>query len=182
MKITIFLFFVGIITLVANPSYSQNTRISLDMKGATVESVLNKIEEASEFYFLFNHKLINAARTVDIYAQNEPIKEILDKIFPNDVKFIVSDRQIVLTMEEGSSAIESLMQQRQITGKVTDALTGEAMAGVNIQIKGTSQGAITDALGMYTFTIPDKDAILIFSFIGYATQEAAVGGRSIVEC
>jgi TonB-linked SusC/RagA family outer membrane protein len=181
MKISCFLFFFGVITLVASPTYAQNTKISLDMQEASVESVLNKIEEVSEFYFLFNHKLIDVERTVDVYAQNEPIKDILGKIFPSDVKFIVSDRQIVLTPEEGSAAMELIIQQKQITGKVTDASKGESMTGVNIQVEGTLTGTITNASGMYSIVVPNENAILVYSFVGYDIQKIPVSGKTTID-
>ncbi len=180
MKITIFLYFIGLVSLIAGPAYSQSTKISLDMKDASVESVLNKIEEISEFYFLFNHKLIDVKRKVDIQAEEEPIKNILSEIFPSDVRFIVSDRQIVLTSNQVSSTLGKLMLQQTITGKVIDASTGEVMAGVNIQIKGTTLGTITDTQGNFTLSIPEKNAILIFSFIGYITQEISLTGNMTV--
>ena len=77
MKITICLLFFGLIDLVAESSYSQNTKISLEMKDVSVESVLSKIEDVSEFYFLFNQKLIDVERKVDVVAKEEPIKDIL---------------------------------------------------------------------------------------------------------
>jgi len=180
MKITIFLFFTGLISLIADPSYSQNTKISLNMKNAPIESVLNEIEEISEFYFLYNHKLIDVERKVDLTATEKPIKEILSEIFTKDVSFIVSDRQIVLTPTQGSNEIEKLYQQQTVTGKVTDASTGEVMPGVNIQIKGTTLGTITDAQGNFTLFVPERNAILIFSFIGYIQQEIPLTGYTTV--
>jgi len=69
-------------------------------------------------------------------------------------------------------------QQITVSGTVTDASTGDAMPGVNIQVKGTSLGAITDVNGRYTLAVPDRNATLIFSFIGYVTQEIPLGGRT----
>jgi len=72
-------------------------------------------------------------------------------------------------------------QQLQVTGTVTDATTGEAMPGVNIQVKGTTQGAITDVAGKYAIANVDRNATLVFSFIGYVSQEVAVNGRTVVD-
>jgi TonB-linked SusC/RagA family outer membrane protein len=72
-------------------------------------------------------------------------------------------------------------QQITVTGTVTDAATGEAMPGVNIQVQGTSLGAITDVDGKYTLSVPSRDVTLIFSFIGYVTQEIPLGGRAVVD-
>jgi TonB-linked SusC/RagA family outer membrane protein len=71
-------------------------------------------------------------------------------------------------------------QQIKVSGTVTDVSTGEAMAGVNIMVKGTTIGAITDGSGNFTLNAPDANATLIFSFIGYVTQEVALGGQSTI--
>jgi len=65
-----------------------------------------------------------------------------------------------------------------VTGKVTDA-NNQTVPGVSVQIKGTTQGAITDLDGNYTVTAP-PDATLVFSFIGLATQEIAVNNRTTI--
>jgi TonB-linked SusC/RagA family outer membrane protein len=73
------------------------------------------------------------------------------------------------------------LQQQTITGKVTDSQTGELMTGVNITVKGTSTGAITGPDGKYSLSVTDRNAILVFSFIGYAAQEINVGGQSVID-
>ena len=72
------------------------------------------------------------------------------------------------------------VQQIIITGTVTDASTGEAMPGVNVLVKGTTLGALTDLGGKFSLAIPDANAVLVISFIGYDTQEMPVAGRSTV--
>lgn len=69
-------------------------------------------------------------------------------------------------------------QQSVVTGTITDATTGQAMPGVNIQVKGTTVGTISNINGGYTLSVPDLNATLVFSFIGYITQEAPLGGRA----
>lgn len=71
-------------------------------------------------------------------------------------------------------------QQIKVTGKVTDS-TNEGMPGVNVQVKGTTTGTITDFDGNYSIDVPDSKSTLVFSFIGYVTQQLPVGGKSI-EC
>jgi TonB-linked SusC/RagA family outer membrane protein len=181
MKIAVFLFFFGLINLVANPTYSQNTKISLNMKGASVESVLSKIEDISEFYFLYNQKLIDVERKVDVAAEEESIKDILSEILPTDVRIIVSDRQIVLTPTQGSTSFEILTQQLIITGSITDSQTGESMPGVNIRVEGSNIGTMSDANGKYSIDVPDRNAVLLFSFIGYTPQRISSGGRTIID-
>jgi iron complex outermembrane receptor protein len=70
-------------------------------------------------------------------------------------------------------------QDKQVTGKVKDA-SGTGMPGVSIAVKGTQRGANTDVDGNYKIAVTDN-ATLVFSFVGYKSQEVAVGGRSVVD-
>jgi Ca-activated chloride channel family protein len=69
---------------------------------------------------------------------------------------------------------------RTVTGKVTAAEDGTPMPGVNVILKGTKQGTVTNARGEYSLFIPGENGTLVFSFIGYATREVAIGTRSSV--
>ncbi len=71
-------------------------------------------------------------------------------------------------------------QNIRITGTVTEEATGQAMPGVTIQIKGTSQGTATDMDGTFSIQVPGTDAVLEFSFIGYATREITVGNSTTI--
>ncbi len=73
------------------------------------------------------------------------------------------------------------LQQQVITGTVTDERTGEVFPGVNILVKGTTVGAITGADGKYSITVPDRNATLVFSFLGYANQEIPLNGRPVID-
>ncbi len=70
-------------------------------------------------------------------------------------------------------------QERTVTGSVTSE-EGESLPGVNIVIQGTTQGSISDPEGNYTVVVPDQDAVLVFSFIGFTTQAVPVGNKSSI--
>lgn len=67
-----------------------------------------------------------------------------------------------------------------VTGIVKD-VNGEALPGVNVMVKGTSIGTVTDASGNYGLEVPNENSVLIFSFIGYATQEIKVNGQTKID-
>jgi TonB-linked SusC/RagA family outer membrane protein len=71
-------------------------------------------------------------------------------------------------------------QAKIITGKVVSLGTNEALPGANVILKGTTKGIITDLDGKYSIEIPSKDAILVFSFIGYNEQEIQVGDQTVI--
>ncbi|MFM7852598.1 MAG: carboxypeptidase-like regulatory domain-containing protein, partial [Flammeovirgaceae bacterium] len=72
-------------------------------------------------------------------------------------------------------------QERVITGRVTSADDGSSLPGVNVVVKGTTNGTVTDADGKYSLSIPSSNSSLVFSFIGLKTTEVAVGERSVVD-
>ncbi|GHB62701.1 SusC/RagA family TonB-linked outer membrane protein [Persicitalea jodogahamensis] len=69
---------------------------------------------------------------------------------------------------------------RTVSGTVTSQADGSTLAGVNIVLKGTQTGTSTDASGSFSLSVPDNGATLVFSFIGYESQEVAVGNRSVI--
>jgi TonB-linked SusC/RagA family outer membrane protein len=78
------------------------------------------------------------------------------------------------------SAAADELQQLPISGTVTDT-NGEALIGVNVVIKGTTIGITTDINGRYSLNAPDRNGTLVFTFIGYVTQEVPVSGRTTVD-
>ncbi len=78
-------------------------------------------------------------------------------------------------------ALSVWAQDRVVTGKVTSSDDGSALPGVNVVLKGTTNGTVTDSDGNYKITIPGSGGVLVFSFIGMATQEEEVGARSVLD-
>src|SRR5512137_1871078 len=74
-----------------------------------------------------------------------------------------------------------LAQQINITGKVTNVQSSEALIGVTILEKGTTNGALTDALGNYSIKVTNANSILVFSFVGLESQEVVVGEQKIID-
>ena len=73
------------------------------------------------------------------------------------------------------------MAQRKVSGTVKEAGEDAPLPGVNIIVKGTSTGTTSDINGAYSLEVPGDNATLLFSFIGYRTQEVSVGSRSVID-
>ena len=80
MKLAAFCLTCFLSTASAGTLYSQSARISLDMRNASVEQVLQEIEESSEFYFMYNSKLVNVDRKVNIKVKDKSIETILNEM------------------------------------------------------------------------------------------------------
>jgi len=178
MRIAVILMILGILQARANDAYSQKTRLSLNFSETELVKVLDKIEDESDFYFLYNEKLLNSERKVTINVKDQLIGVILDDLFTGtDVKYTIIDRKIILA----PSYLSSDLQQKAVTGRVTDTRTGEPMAGVNIQVKGSTVGAISDDKGKFSLTPTDPNSTLVFSFIGYIGQEIPLEGKTVID-
>ncbi|WP_237717629.1 carboxypeptidase-like regulatory domain-containing protein [Pontibacter sp. BAB1700] len=71
-------------------------------------------------------------------------------------------------------------QDRAVSGKVTEASSGNGLPGVSVAVKGTTIGTATDAEGNYQVRVPDANATLVFRYLGYTTREAVVGNQSTI--
>lgn len=179
MKLTIFLLLLLGFQAMASESYAQNTRVSLKMKNARMKEVLQEIEKNSEFYFVYNNQLIDVEKEVNVDAESEKIRDILDKLFDEGhVAYTLMGKQIVLSPSEMMSFdLPAQPQERKISGTVTDS-SGEPLPGVTVTIKGTTTGTITDTNGEFSLNVDDEDEILVFSFIGMKEKQVQIGNNS----
>lgn len=189
---TMFLFFLlTTFTAFSEISYSQVTRISLNLQNVSVKEVLKTIEDQTEFIFFYQDQEIDLNRIVSITVINLPVNEILDRIFAGTENFYtVRDRQIIIARNKNKLAGEAgsirpiFSQSRQghaVTGKVTDRTSGEALPGVNIVVEGSTIGTITNTEGWYQITVPSPSSILIFSYVGYTPHREKVNNRTQID-
>lgn len=170
MRISLTLLFLVVLQLSAENSYAQRMRIAISMSNVSVEQVLNKIEETSDYVFLYNDETIQKSRIVSVRSKSGKITDILDDIFKGtDISYTVIDKQIILSK---SNKVNQTAKAIQIKGTVKDAL-GEPLIGVSVLVKGTSNGAVTDLDGRFSLNVSVGD-ILEFSYVGYAAQSVTV--------
>ena len=180
MRLFSLLMLLGTLTVSAK-SWSQQTKIDLQMQNSSVNDILLSIENGSRYLFIYDAGLINTIERKSIDVKGKNIEEVLDQLFKGtNVAYRISDRQVFL-YEKSTLPTGSFAEQRQvdIKGQVTDS-SGAPLPGVTVVLKGTTQGTITDFDGNYSLSnLPDK-AIIVFSFVGMKTQEIAVTGKSII--
>jgi len=177
MRITFFVLLVTVSQILATNLYSQNTRLSLNLKDVEIKDVLQEIESKTNFFFMYNAAQVDVTREVNIQCRDMLIPEILDVLFHDtNVVYEVNNRQIALSIVGGNSS----QQVVHLSGKVTDS-SGAPLPGVTVVVKGTTQGIITDANGNYSLPKVPADAFLVFSFVGMKTQEIAVAGKTAID-
>ena len=198
MKITVLqiLIAVGLSGLtIASPedSYGQgilDNTLSISAENKKLGDILSRIEKLAHVKFSFNPKTIPLKEKVSVNLQDAKLKDVLgDLLEPLRINYEVSGDYVILSkplITASADLTDSLNKMRMevyalsISGTVTSE-TGEFLPGANVIQKGTTYGTATDADGRYSLSVSDEDAVLVFSFIGYISQEVAVNGRSVVD-
>lgn len=179
MKLTVFFILFSVMGMWASETYSQTTRLSLNMAEASLEQVLKKIEDQSEFRFFYSGK-IDVDQKVSATYDKKQIREILDEVLEGTgIRFEVMGRQIILTPGVLNTTSEETQQQRRVTGTV-NGVSGEPLPGVTIVVKGTVQGTITDANGNFSMSDVPSGAVLVVTFVGMKSQEIPVGNQQVI--
>ncbi len=184
MKLSFVLFFIGTFCIYANTGYAQDTRVNLHLEQASLTDVFREIEKQSDFRFFYNNTVVSTSKKIDLDTDNESISALLIDLFHGtDIHYRMVENYIVVTnkhdqLDEILSNL-SAVQGITITGTVTD--NGDPLPGVNVTIKGTTIGVVTDANGKYSIMAPNKTAVLVFSFVGYITDELVVGDQTVVD-
>ncbi len=180
MKLTIAILIGFMMTVSAN-SYSQKTKLNVNLTNTTIKDLFSYIEQNSEFVFLYRSQDFNTAKKIDIELKDATINQILEEALEGEkVVYDVFERQIVIRKAGEQPVISQQPQQkREISGSVKDT-KGLPLPGVSVVVKGTTTGTVTDNDGKFSFTVPADAKTLIFSFVGMKTQEIVIGNNTTI--
>lgn len=182
-----FLTFLGVAHASEITAQVLEKKVTIDLSDVSLRVALQEIERVTDVKFLYQSQLISPKESVTIEATDKRLGDLLKHIFdPLQITFEADGNQIVLTRqrtgavdtspaEPGSSAPYDI----QITGTITDE-QGQPLPGVNILVKGSTIGTTSDANGTYSLSVEDENSVLVFSFIGFLTQEMVVGTQSTI--
>jgi TonB-dependent starch-binding outer membrane protein SusC len=175
MKLT--LIFTMLVFLTFGNGFSQ-MNVTLRFEKATIQQVLETLENQTGHVFLYKDDIFNPARRYSIDFTDVPFEEVLKSVSEKaGVDYeIRSNRQVILTKNESTSLTREVVQQQQrtITGVVTDQ-RGQPLPGVTVVVKGTTTGTVTNNNGEFSLNVPSTAETLQFSFVGMRTQEVAIG-------
>ena len=166
-------FFLILATLQCYSSgYGQSSIIKLENESQTLLSVIEAIENQSDYKIFYKTDQVDVTQMVNIDENEATVASILNKALDGThLSYVVMDKLIVFARED------DIDQTGKVSGTITDATTNEPLIGVNISIEGTTKGVISDINGNYSIEVTDENAILVFSYIGYTPVKIAVGGK-----
>ncbi len=175
MRLSFLLCFVGIMQVSAS-AYSQYTKLTFSYNDISIKEVFSDIEDKTDFRFFYNEDFIDLNRKITLDGTDVGLDKLLASVLESsDASFKVLENNLIVI------APSKMVQQQTVTGRITDIQTGETMPGVNIVVKGTSVGTTSDAAGRYSIIVTDRNAVLVFSFIGYVAQEVPLSGRTTLD-
>lgn len=158
--------------------------LSISVENKKLRGVLLQIEKSASIKFSFNPKSIPVDQKISVGFRNKTLKFVLDSLLtPLQVGYEVSDNYVILSKTQPVSSGVRLFDNDQhdyaqvVSGIVSDEINSP-LPGVNVLEKGTTNGTTTDANGRFSLSVADENSILVFSFIGFVTQEVVVGSRS----
>ena len=181
----IFLVMFSIQLLLAHSGRSQgldSINVTIELRNENLKKLFKKIEKQTGLMFAYQPQQVDGYKGITLPMETRSVKATLDIAFQGTpLEYSqVNNSVIIFSEEEKLQMTESEKLAITISGTVSDA-EGNPIPGVNILVKGTTNGTTTDGSGKYSIIIQEGDAVLVFSFIGYTTQEVAVNGRSVVD-
>ncbi len=153
----------------------KEQKVNLKLKGVTLQQCLKAIEAQSDMVFVYNEEQVNVNQTVSVNASNESVEEVLNEVLEN-ATFKMYDNQVVIVADEAKVTASMQEDKVTVTGTVVDQF-GMGIPGVNVTVKGTTIGTITNLDGQFSLEVPANSTI-VYSFIGFASQEIAVANEA----
>ena len=162
--------------------------VSLNLNDVSLKTCLRTINHETGVGFLYSGREINKVKSVSVIVINERLDKILDQILLDNGFSYKIENEVILIQKVPEPIPEpdiiagnsEKIQEKNIQGIVSDE-DGNPLPGVNVIVKGTSIGTITDINGHYSIDVPIDAQTLEFSFVGMQTQEAAIGNSTVID-
>lgn len=167
-----------IVTIMQVSAAGFAQKITLSEKKATLKQLFMKIQDQSNYDFVYTTQLLQHARPVDIKVSGVELKDVLDQIFKGQpLSYTIYGKNIVIREEEKTlfDRIRDYVRSIDITGTVYNE-KGEPMAGASVKIEATKQRTLTNAEGKFFLQNAPSEGNLIISYVGYRTDTVAIRG------
>jgi TonB-dependent starch-binding outer membrane protein SusC len=174
MRLTTFFLVLATLQSLAT-GYGQTSLIKFTDDSQTLSSVIEAIESQSDYKIFYKTDQVDVTQQVNLDVEETSVASALRTALKGtNLTYVVMDKLIVF------APAENISQPAKVTGTIMDATTNEPLIGVNIVIEGSNTGVISDVNGKYSIEVTDKDAVLVFSYIGYITEKIAVAGQTTI--
>ncbi len=152
--------------------------VNISQQGATVRTFTQAFTQQTGVLFSYESALAGVSLGNVTLRGSAPLARHLSQAFAGkDISWNIVNQTVVLTQD--TAAARSEKRSNVVRGRVTDP-SGEALPGAGVLVKGTKSGTVTDYDGRYSIAV-DPGQTLVFSFIGYMTEEVRVGRGAVAD-
>lgn len=181
MKLAVVLLIAGLLQVNA-AGFAQ--KITISRENVSLKQVLTEIQQQTGYHFLYTDEMLEEASPVDVKLDNASLEEALRQCFAGQpLTYTIRKNTVVVKrlnrLLTSHTPEAALPQTDTLRGTVTDT-TGAPLPGVSVVVKNKAGwGTSTGVNGEYALEVPG-DAVLVFSYLGFRTQEVPVNGRSVL--
>ena len=154
--------------------FAQQKKLTINLKNGSFAQLTDQIKKQSDYTFFFNNAMVMSLKKITIQVKEVTLDSVLNiALKGSDLTYKIKDKTVILYAKETPEAASKTVK---LQGQVNDE-AGEALSGVNVFIKGTTVGTVTDLDGNYSLVVPDVMGMeVVFTFIGKKTKEIKYTG------
>jgi len=174
-------FLIASLVQVSAAGFAQ--KISLSRSNASLKSVIGELRKQSGYDFVYNDKVLGAARPISIQIKQMEFEQALEQIFKDQKLTYTIDSKTVIIKEKEESFIDRMIarfQEIDVRGRVVDE-KGQGIPGATIKVKDKARTTITDGSGYFLLKNVDDGAVLVISYIGYEGKEVTAAEEVTVQ-
>lgn len=180
MKLITLLILVTCLHLCAE---TRSQTISLKVKNQPIKKVFEAIENQTNLTVVYYDSFVDPSTPVSINANKRPLTNVLKSLLdPSSLTYHITENTIVITeapRKDNKTSQRVKIQQRAVKGRVTDG-KDNGLEGATVRAKSATAVAITASDGSYEIILSDQEEMLVFSSLGFETQEIAIGSDNVV--
>ncbi|RKX84563.1 MAG: hypothetical protein DRP58_07055 [Spirochaetes bacterium] len=172
-----YILFISVLLIISQSQLLAQEDISAGKgKSRAVSEWFKIIQEKTEYRFFYSDDIAGLDEKIVLLTKIKNIEDIITELKEKtSLDFKMLENKLIVVVLTNTT-----LQPIVVKGRVTSPEEPEGLPGVNVFVKGSSDGTITDFDGRYTLKVSDKYDILVCSFIGYAKQEIPVNGRTAI--
>ena len=162
----------------------RDVELSISFQNVTLVEAFEEIHRQTGFHFVYDRSVSSIENRFSLTVSNQGLDRVLLTIAQDQrVKFkrinetisVIKDTERIRRNQRRNDWVIEV--DRTLSGIIRDHVSGEPLIGATVQVKNTTIGTITDVTGNFRLDVPEEAAALVFSFIGYASEEAYIGNQ-----
>jgi len=162
----------------------KDTRINLGIKEGKIIEIMNQVSSKTDYSFSYEDGVKSELNKKIKIEHGENLHDLLTEISKkSNLEFRAVNENIVVRkrIADQSNLGNNYLQGVRVTGRVVSGDDNSGLPGVNVVQKGTSNGTVTDIDGNYTLEVPGPESVIVFSSVGFLTEEVTIGNRTVID-